>query len=247
MALPADVFWRKKMKEKASKLLWYGLSSIAGLLLALAFALTGIEAVAFNRDRYENAYARLHTAADIGVSQDELIGITDQVILYLRGEYPDLFRISEINGVPQSTFREREILHMMDVKALFQRGYLLRGIAFGASATIICFSVFFLKQKSLSFILIGYEIGVGILLSLCILVGVYFSLDFSKAFIQFHHVFFTNDMWLLSHNDMLIQMFPEQFFSEMTFAILVHMILWVIVPLLLVIVAQIILKYRKNK
>ena len=39
--------------------------------------------------------------------------------------------------------------------------------------------------------------------------------DFSRYFIMFHHIFFTNDLWILDPStDMLINIVPEGFFMD---------------------------------
>jgi len=41
------------------------------------------------------------------------------------------------------------------------------------------------------------------------------AMDFSGAFVVFHKLLFTNDLWLLSASSTLIRMFPEDFFRAM--------------------------------
>lgn len=41
------------------------------------------------------------------------------------------------------------------------------------------------------------------------------STDFTKYFIMFHHIFFSNDLWILDPaTDMLINIVPEGFFMD---------------------------------
>jgi len=45
--------------------------------------------------------------------------------------------------------------------------------------------------------------------------------DFSGFWVQFHHLFFNNDLWLLNpETDILIQMLPQQFFYDLVVRIL---------------------------
>lgn len=45
--------------------------------------------------------------------------------------------------------------------------------------------------------------------------GLIISTDFTKYFILFHHIFFTNDLWILDPaTDMLINIVPEGFFMD---------------------------------
>lgn len=44
------------------------------------------------------------------------------------------------------------------------------------------------------------------------------------AFLTFHHLLFTNDLWLLSAQDLLIRLYPESFFAGMALRIGVFML-----------------------
>ena len=73
--------------------------------------------------------------------------------------------------------------------------------------------------------------GLGIGLLIPILCGVLAVVDFNWFWTQFHHVFFTNDLWLLNPaTSVLIQMVPEAFFSAIVTKILIWfavvMIIW---------------------
>jgi integral membrane protein (TIGR01906 family) len=46
------------------------------------------------------------------------------------------------------------------------------------------------------------------------------NIDFYKYFTVFHEIFFTNDLWLLDPAaDRLINIFPQDFFTDMAFSI----------------------------
>ena len=60
--------------------------------------------------------------------------------------------------------------------------------------------------------------------------GALAAVDFNWFWTQFHHVFFTNDLWLLNPaTSVLIQMVPEEFFS----AIVLKILIWFAVVLAL--------------
>ena len=50
------------------------------------------------------------------------------------------------------------------------------------------------------------------------------AVDFESAFLTFHHLLFTNDLWLLSAQDLLIRLYPESFFAGMALRIGVFML-----------------------
>ena len=68
----------------------------------------------------------------------------------------------------------------------------------------------------------GLLIGTGIFLVLCILLGIAVASDFTNAFITFHHIFFSNDLWILDPSvDMLVNIVPEGFFFDTASRILI--------------------------
>jgi len=49
--------------------------------------------------------------------------------------------------------------------------------------------------------------------------------DFTSFWVSFHHLFFTNDLWLLNpETDVLIMMVPQQFFSDLVARIIIRFV-----------------------
>ena len=63
--------------------------------------------------------------------------------------------------------------------------------------------------------------------TLVLLIGFLAASNFTKYWTIFHHIFFTNDLWLLDpKTDLMIQMLPEQFFSGMALDIAVSFFIY---------------------
>ena len=57
--------------------------------------------------------------------------------------------------------------------------------------------------------------GAALFLGLAGLLALICALDFNRAFIAFHHLFFTIDLWLLEPaTDLMIRLLPETFFAQ---------------------------------
>lgn len=55
-------------------------------------------------------------------------------------------------------------------------------------------------------------LGTGLFFGLIAALAAIISTDFTKYFIMFHHIFFSNDLWILDPStDMLINIVPEGF------------------------------------
>ena len=111
-------------------------------------------------------------------------------------------------------FNEREIAHMADVAHL----YSLAKIVFVAAALVLTGMALWSwrsmrKDGSLAGIAKGALLGVLDAVALIGAVALWAVIDFRSAFWAFHHIAFTNDLWLLDSNDILIQMMPQSFFE----------------------------------
>ncbi|MDU3398484.1 MAG: DUF1461 domain-containing protein, partial [Clostridiales bacterium] len=57
--------------------------------------------------------------------------------------------------------------------------------------------------------------GTGLFFGAVTVLALVISANFTKYFVLFHHIFFTNDLWILNPDtDMLINIVPEGFFMD---------------------------------
>ena len=121
----------------------------------------------------------------------------------------DYYQGAELNI---KNYSEREILHLKDVRNLIWLSW-----AFMLLLLIpIIFSFYKNKQTKKEFYKGGiYTIVLTIFLSLALL-------TFSTSFTLFHELLFTNTLWLLTANSILIQMLPNGFFIESTKQIILY-------------------------
>lgn len=182
------------------------LVSLTIAFVVFFFSLTFfIEEESRDKDYYDEMFRIHRIPAVTGKTMGELSAIGDRIRLYLRtGNEKLLVR----------NFNHREILHMEDVYRLFQwNRRILRGTALLCPLLILLFW----RWKNLRKYL--WKGGL-LLLSLFGIFGFLVSRDFSKAFLLFHNLFFTNDLWLMDPSrDLMIQMLPEDFFRRMALEI----------------------------
>lgn len=207
------------------------LAFLAGLGILITLMLSAVQLVAFDRGRYERAYQQYDRASVIGIDEQELMAVTDQLLDYLRGRAPSLEMEATILGERQPVFGKRELLHMEDVQKLFTAGFSLRRAAMILALCGIILLFFLQKRRMLYMLSWGYIAALGCFILFAAVVGVAMAADFTRAFTIFHELLFTNDLWLLDpYTDVLIQMFPQVFFEEMAAAILGWMSFAVLVP-----------------
>lgn len=187
----------------------------------IAILLTVIDTLSFRRSFYEYEYGRDNTAERIGMSDSDLMNATDTLLDYLKDNRDDIIFTAEVNGYAREIFDQRETLHMIDVKNLYRNAVLARNALAGVSLALLGALYYMDKKDFASLAWHGLKSG---LLAIGMLVGAilfYALLDFNAFWMNFHYVFFDNDLFLLDPNvSIMINMFPENFFSDLVMGII---------------------------
>lgn len=206
------------------KLLRFILGIILSFSLMFIALITSIEIAAYSDfSFYEKEYKKYEVTEFVGISMNDLMNVTVDMMHYLNGNKSSLTDIdATIKDVPNTPFfNEREVAHMKDVRGLFVGAVRLRTILIVIS--ILCvISAKLCKGSIPGFI--SNVLVYGTLISLAVAGVLVFIIsgDFEKYFILFHRIAFTNDLWVLDPaTDNLINIVPEGFFIDMTGRILI--------------------------
>jgi len=152
-----------------------------------------------------------------GLPADQLNRGADQIKKYFNNEEEFLDLQVEYAGADVSLYKEREILHMVDVKALMQSVFAIANWSGVVLLFLLAVGLITLKEDVFPLLLRSLKwsaIGTGAFL---VIFGGTAAIDFGWMFTQFHFLSFANDLWLLDpYDDYLIIMFPQQFFFEAT-------------------------------
>lgn len=192
------------------------LSFLAALLLILAMLFTSLQLVMHSENWLRSRYVEYGTAELIGISTDDITRALMQLVYYMEGDVPSIDLTVTENGQEVSMYNDRERLHMVDVQVLYQNFRTLRNFALPAAALLLIGAGAMLEKgsrlrvfaKAYLFGLLAYAVVIGAL-------GIWVASDFTSFWIKFHHVFFTNDLWLLSYaTDRMIRICPEQLFYD---------------------------------
>ncbi len=205
---------------------WTRLCAVLGsILLIVGLLIASIEMFAVNAGFFQSEYDKLDTARNIGISDDDLTRVTRKLLDYTTGAEDNLNMQAEINGQLQEVFGQREKDHMVDVKVLYLRARGFRTFALAGAALLIALSFLIGKKRTARILGKSFLCVSGGFVVVVAAIGLYAAIDFSAFWTSFHHVFFDNDLWLLDPNtDVLIQMVPEQFFSNLVARIIVRFI-----------------------
>jgi integral membrane protein (TIGR01906 family) len=149
-----------------------------------------------------------------GIDKPELMKVHQHLIDYYNSKADTAQVVVMREGVKMEIFNEKELIHLKDVKGLFQ----LDCIVQVTSLIIILFCclalMLWLKEKWL-LIVKGFLWGSILMLGLMVFLAFWAVLGFEQLFLLFHQVSFTNQFWILdSSKDYLIMLFPGDFFYD---------------------------------
>lgn len=202
---------------------------IACLLTSFQVAVYGDPEYEFYREEYE----KYHVTDVLDMTMDDVMEVTDYMMAYLIGDEDELSIVTDVDGRQQDFFNEQDRLHMADVRNLFLGGIKLRTMLLVAAALLIALLICG-KADWKHVIPRAYSWALRVFLIMIMFLGIAFSVDFTRCFVIFHKMFFSNDLWLFDPaTDYMIRMLPEGFFSDMvlrvvmTFLVMLFL-LWIL-------------------
>lgn len=166
----------------------------------------------------ENYYIQL-TESFYGENSTQYTQIGLKVMDYIRGQ----------NQLEQNIFSLQAQIHLMEVKNLFS--IVLVTNLFCVLVVLMTFSLLFLKKE---INLIKYALFYSSVLTLAVIltVSVFTYINFYFWFLMFHRILFSDNLWLFEPNDILVKIFPAQFFSESLLLVSTNIVFCVIILLL---------------
>ncbi len=191
----------------------------AMMLLIIALLITSFQLAVYGDSEYkfyEREYEKYQVTEALNMEMEDVMDVTEKMMAYLIGGREELSVITWVDGKEQDFFNEQDRLHMADVKELFLGGLALRRVSLIFCIALIAL-LFFMKADLKRLLPRAYLFALSICGVLTAALGVLFSMDFTKYFVIFHEIFFTNDLWLFdAETDYMIRMLPEGFFYDMT-------------------------------
>lgn len=188
--------------------------------LIIILLVTSIDMNCFNRDFFRSEYATLKTSDELGMSEKDLNKATNTLLDYLQDKREDITVEITVKGTKQMAFNSKEAAHMVDVKGLYQFALVLRNVCLIIFAAGLIYLLVQMKKGAFTLLSINY-------MKMAIVFAVAFTMltiwaytDFNGFWTAFHKVAFRNDLWMLDPStDLMINLFPEQFFLALVFRI----------------------------
>ncbi len=190
-------------------------AAIFALWLPVFLVLFNVSYVTNSEWLYDYGWWRNDIVNRTGLTAEELNRGADQIKEYFGNDAEFLDLRVNFGGSEVSLYKEREILHMVDVKALMQGVFSITRWSGIALLVLLVAGAFTLKRDAAPLLLRSLRwsaIGTGVFL---VVFGATAAINFGWLFTQFHFLSFANDLWLLDpYRDFLIIMFPQRFFFE---------------------------------
>lgn len=175
----------------------------------------------FNELFYAYEYPKNDVASKIQISEDDLNRATDVLLGYIKGDIDTLEVEVSVAGEKVDMFNAKEMEHMKDVKELYQTISILRWISLAGLILIIALRYITKVKDNFRSLFSAYRHFLIIVFSFIGAIAVFALADFNSFWHMFHHIFFTNDLWLLDPNrDRLIMMVPSGFFYDLILLII---------------------------
>lgn len=169
---------------------------------------------------YQREYEKYEVLQDLHMDMDDVMYVTREMMAYLKGNREALSVVTTVEGVEQDFFNEQDRLHMEDVQGLFLGGLALRRWAFLLLLISLVLLIVFFREKLWKILSRSYQVTLGILTLLILLLGIGMARNFNAVFTKFHEIFFDNDLWLFDPaEDYMIRMLPEGLFFDMVIRI----------------------------
>ncbi len=188
------------------------------IALPVALVTTNIRIVMNEPRVYEYAVDHFDTTVTTGIVRSELLRASGELRDFFNGGEPDPASIRVLDGgesIP--LFSMKEAQHLRDVRDVFQMTFRVQEGAIIFIMAYVVMVFFWAREGSLRRLAREVLISAGASFVVLGVFGLFAVAGFDAAFERFHLIAFDNDLWQLDpRTDHLIQMFPEDFWFDVT-------------------------------
>ncbi|MDD4362973.1 MAG: TIGR01906 family membrane protein [Atribacterota bacterium] len=167
---------------------------------------------------YEYEYEKNSISQITGFDDHQLGIITRHLIQYFNDKIKNPQLIVEKNNKAIQLFNAHEIIHLKDVKEIFQIVFRVQYIALGYFILYMLVNILFKKKEKMFYFWKGLKNGSILTVILLSILGIGLFTGFYQLFIQFHYLVFGDPQsspWILDpRTDHLVMMYPLNFWQD---------------------------------
>jgi integral membrane protein (TIGR01906 family) len=198
-------------------------SAIFIACIPVFLVLTNVRIAATEQAVYGYAFSTYNVPAVTGLDRAQLDRAGDEIVRYFTSGDPTSLldiRVTVAGGESQPLYNEREVIHMRDVKQLFQFFFRVHEVAFAYIVVYVAGVYLWSREQSLRR-LARQAVTSGIVTAVALgLAAMAMLVGFDQLFTAFHIVSFANDFWQLDPaTDRLVQMFPMGFWFDVSIGV----------------------------
>lgn len=197
------------------KKLAFALAFIASFLLIFAILFTSLQLCMNDEGYFRDTYEKMEIEKFVDIPTDDVTRALMQLIDYMEGRVDSIQLTVTENGREVEMYNERETLHMLDVRELYQTWRGARDFAVPAVALLLIAACALLARgERLNLLARAFLIAAASFMGLLAVFAIFAAIDFNTFWTAFHLLFFDNDLWLLSYEtDRMIRICPLELFS----------------------------------
>lgn len=205
------------------------------IALFVANLTTAISLGALNQNFYVRFFDQHNLSAELNMSSNDLARSMADLLDYVIDKKTDLDILVHVDKQSVQMFNQREVDHMVDVKNLY------RGLVYVQAGGYLVFMIiaisawFKFKKTFVSELFAASKQALVFIAIIMVGIGLYAFVDFNSFWTSFHHVFFTNDLWLLDPTtDRMIMMMPLALFQKLVIHIILYWLASLVIHFLLI-------------
>ena len=188
---------------------------LVGIITSISIVSIATVIVLNSTFMYKIMINKYNLVEETGVSAENLMKNYNGLVKYLQNPFTEKLRFDDF------TMSYAGEIHFMEVKHIFIN-LIYISIIFILGMIIYFFLQKLTKNKeTIKSLINNFNLSANILINFFIVLGILFSIDFSKVFIIFHKIFFRNDYWIFdSATDPIINALPQEVFMIYAITIL---------------------------
>jgi integral membrane protein (TIGR01906 family) len=156
-------------------------------------------------------YGKADFPVSPGFTDEQRLMVAETAITYLRSD-AGIEILGNLEGPEGPLFREKELVHMVDVKVLTRQAFLSHGLLglLIALSLVVLLGIRDGRTRSSTSLLQGSLLTIALLVALVALI----YLNFDWFFTRFHLTLFEGNSWIFNTSDTLIRLFPPRFWFD---------------------------------